>query len=195
MFKKEFIKTIEPRVDEFEIISLEQFQKLIKEVKGSKFCTICTITEPGLKRSLIKEGLVVYNPYWTSCVKVARNNINFNFDYTRSVNNKLKKISSALETEHISSPRLFGTHLKDSPFISHINKFGEHNLYLEANVLKVLDYGYWDIYTGLPLDKDKVGIWLNKKKEQIINYKNYNVRNVATIVIDGKGYLISKNII
>lgn len=194
MFKKGFIETIEPRSNEFEIINLEQFQMMLQYSKGSKFCTICTITEPDFKKSLIKDNLKIFNPYCNFCVKVARNNVNINFNYSNVYNNKLKKISEDLES-HTSTSRTWGTRLKDSPFVSHVNKFGKHKLYLETNVLKVLDYGYWDIYSGLPLDKEKIEIWLRKKKEQFINIKDYDVEHIACILIDKRGYLIKENII
>lgn len=195
MFKKSFIEKIEPRSIEFETITLQQLQMMLQYVKGAKIETICTITYPNLKA--FNENSCC--PY-ANIVKVSRVNCMINFNYKDAVNKQLDR--EGKEANFIPYKRKWGTRLTDSPFISHVSKEGAYNLYLEVRILKSLGHSYYDLVFGDLIPEEAIKPWLRDKHdarkfqgtEKEIILRDYLVHNIASIVIDGSGYLIKENI-
>ncbi len=196
MTKLDFIYKIEPRAKDFEIITLKALQGMLQSSKGTKIVTLVTITDPDLKKETGPEHSP--NPY-LPCVKVSRVNGIVNWSYENSVN--LQLLREGKEPNFEAQPRKWGTHLNDSPFVSHVNKAGEHNLYLEVRVKSSLGHSYYSI-DGEEILEEKIEPYLKKKQsvkefqgvEREVILRDYNVKNIVTLVIDKTGLLIKENL-
>lgn len=171
----------------YDIISKEQLQAMLRESKGAKIVTLTTITRPELKKD---------NPY-SNVVKISRINGIVNFKYANAVNKQRER--EGKETDFKPQKRKWGTRLEGLPFVSHVNKEGKHKLYLEVKIEKVLSTEYKSD-DGSVIDKKDIEPFMKKgsfgdyqglDKEVVI--KDYDVANIATIDIDGRGYIIRKD--
>lgn len=192
-----FIHRVEPRSFGFERITLKQLQELLTASKGAKIVTFVAVTDPVMKNSVLINNVEYENPYLNLCVKVSRVNGIVNWHYANAVNNQLKR--EGKETDFIPQPRKWGTRLDNSPFVAHVLKDGTNRLYLEVKVEKSIDNVYYDATTGMIVPIEEIELWIIKKKpnpvtEKEIILRDYLVNNIATIVIDGNGYLIEENI-
>ncbi len=184
---KEIIHTINPKT-EFEVITLLELQAMLQESKGAKFVGLTTITEP---------DLIANCPFKNDCIKVSYFSGIVNWNYQNSVNNQRER--EGKETDFEAKPRKWGTRLKDSPFVSHVLKSGEHKLYLEVKIERSLDHYYYQLSTQSLYQESVIKPFLREKKEsnqgteKEIILRDYWVKNIAIISINGTNYAIKEN--
>ncbi len=185
---------------DYQIINLQQLQALLAEKNGARICTLTVITEPDLYKNLVGNNYEkIVNPY-LSVKKISRVNCIINFQYSNVVNRQRDR--EGKEKDFVASPRLWGTRLQGLPFVSHINKNGEAKIYLEVKMERILEIEYRDDL-GNVIDETLINKWLKKKEttkikehqglEKEVILKDYNVKNIITINIDGIGYIIMKD--
>lgn len=172
-----------------QIISIQQLQAMLAVKKGARIVTLTTITHPELKKTAPKELRDV--------VKISRINGIVNFNYANAVNRQ--RYREGKEADFTPKKRTWGTRLDGLPFVSHINKEGQHKLYLEVKVERVISSEY-HTNDGLLLEKYKLTPFL-KKKESNADYqgldkevvmRDFDINNIATVTIDGQSYVLRK---
>lgn len=185
---KDIINTINLKT-EFEVISLLELQAMLQESKGAKFVGLTTITEP---------DLIANCPFKNDCIKISYFSGIVNWNYQNSVNNQRERESK--ETTFEAKPRKWGTRLKDSPFVSHVLKSGEHKLYLEVKIEKTLGHYYYQKSTQSLYSENAIKPFLREKRnsgeqdlEKEIILRDYWVKNIAIISINNHNYMIKEN--
>lgn len=172
---------------EYEIISVTQFQALLAEAKGAKIITLTTLTTPDVKKDC---------PY-KDVVKISVVNGIVNWHYSYAVNRQRER--EGKEKDFEPSPRKWGTRLKGLPFVSHVRKDGEHKLYLEVKVERILSIEYKDS-EGKLIDNKELEPFLKEKKnskglqglEKEIICRDYSIESIVTINIQGQGYILRR---
>lgn len=186
---KELIVQLNPQASNYKEISLKDLQSELSTTKGAKFISLTTITVPDLSKDC---------SFRHDLFKVSYVNGIVNFHYETSVNNQRER--EGKEKDFEAMPRKWGTRLKDTPFVSHVLKSGEHKLYLEVKIEKSLEHSYFQPSTRKIVPNDIVSQYLTKKSysnqgvEKEIILRDYDVKNILTISFDGNGYLILENI-
>jgi hypothetical protein len=186
---KEIITTLHPPSLNYDIITLEALQAMLKTSKGTKIVSMVTITDPDLKKGCNFD-----------VVKVSYVNGVINFNYKSSVNKQREREGN--EPDFVSQKRKWGTKLDDSPFISHINKDGCHKLYLEIKVERSIYHQYYSFTEERVISEEFIKPFLKEKRssseaqgvEKEIILRDYDVRNIACLIIDGSGFLIKENL-
>lgn len=202
---KKIARPFDPRAEQFTPIGLEQFQAMLAVKNGPQFITLVAKTIPKMR----KKG----NPYKDNCVKIARRNAAINCSYESLMNNAIKKlleneaaneeIIEAIKTlypkcegpERVNNPyfaagpRQWGTRLSGLPFVSHVNKQGEHRLYLETFVMRELAHEYQTL-DGNIIPDEELRDFIDVEPAQLVELKDYWVRNLIACVHRKQGYLI-----
>ncbi len=214
---REVINTINPLSKDYETINLINLQSALQTSKGAKIISLITITIPDFIVMPILEC-----PFDYELVKISYINGIINFDYSTAVNKqrekeaaeklgltlivfreKVKKGEIITPEVFVSQLRKWGTRLPDSPFVSHVLKTGEHKLYLEVKIERSIAHQYYQPSQSKIYNDEIVKPFLNSKSnktkelqdvEKEIILRDYWVKNIAAIVIEGKGYFIQENL-
>lgn len=164
-------------------ISLQELQEIFRLIRGAKIISMTCITEPKLRKGAPE-----------NIVKVTRLNGIINCNYGNVVNNARERENK--ERDFVPEPRKWGARLPGLPLVSWVNKDGSHNLFLEIIVKKVISVEYRQWGKVIPL-KDIENYIIpsnsNKNHQQLdkeIVLRDYNVKNIITIDIDGCGYIL-----
>jgi hypothetical protein len=139
-------------------------------------------------------------PFDYELVKISYINGIINSDYAAAVN--AQRIREGKKPDFVPQKRKWGTHLTDSPFISHVLKTtGEHKLYLDVRILKSIEHKYFQPSTMKIIGDELVKPYLRDKSESFtqdlekeVIVRPYDVKNIACIIIDKKGYFITENL-
>lgn len=168
-------------------VTVEQLQAGLRDIKGSTVITLSALTVPRYR----KTGC----PYKNNIQKFARVNGFLNFDYQRSVNNQREREGKPADFE--SLPRQWGTDLNATPFISHVNKSGQHKLYLKFKVQTILSIAYYTL-DGQAIPEAVIDPFLDAEEKEHrqgvlkkIVEKDYTVTNIRTVYYKNKGYVIA----
>lgn len=168
---------------EYKTISLQEFQEILRLIKGSKIIGLTTITEPRLKKG---------SP--ANIVKITRLNCIINCDYSSCVNNERVREDKA--PDFIPNIRAWGDRLTNSPFVSYVRKDGAHELYLEVKIQRVISVEYRQYGKTIPFEQVKNFLYEKKSSadhqgvSKEIIWRDYNVKNIVSIDLDGCGYII-----
>jgi hypothetical protein len=197
MNMREIIEAVNPNSLDYNVINLEKLQADLQESKGAKIVSLITITVPDLKQLIDRNCYFDYE-----LVKISYINGMVNFNYANAVNAQRKR--EGKEPDFIPTPRKWGTRLTDSPFVSHVLKTtGEHKLYLEVRILRSIEHVYYQPSKKRIIDDEIVKPYLKDKSEsnklhqdleKEIILRDYHVKNIITITIDGQGYFLEENI-
>lgn len=186
---KEIIHELNPSSKEYREITLQNLQSALQTTKGAKIVSLVTVTIPDLK---VNTNTLCKFDY--ELLKVSYINGIINFNYAAAVNKQRER--EGKEADFVPSPRKWGTRLKDSPFISHVLKTGEHKLYLEVKIEKSINHIYYIPSIKKIISDNEVKPYLREKPEskqdveKEIVLRDYNVANIAAITVDGQGYFI-----
>jgi len=194
MNTREFIEVINPDSKDYTEISLEDLQLALQTSKGAKIVSLITMTIPDLKQLPDREC-----PFDYELVKVSYINGMVNFNYANAVN--AQRVREGKEPDFIPSTRKWGTRLIGSPFVSHVSKTtGENKLYLEVRILKSIKHRYLQPSKGISIEDEIVQPYLRKKSESFsqdvekeIILRDYDIKNIACIIIEKQGYFIKGN--
>jgi hypothetical protein len=195
MTMQEIIESIKPESKDFEVITLQDLQVALQTSKGAKIVSLITMTIPDLRQLPGTNCVFDYE-----LIKISYINGMVNFNYASAVNAQRKR--EGKEPDFVPLPRKWGTRLSNSPFVAHVLKTtGEHKLYLEVRILKSIDHQYIQPSKGIIIDNEAVKPYLREKPQQItqdlekeIIHRDYDVKNIACIIIDKKGYFITENL-
>lgn len=169
---------------EYKKISIQELQEILRLIRGAKIIGVTTITEPKIKKG---------GP--TNIVKITRLNGVINCNYENVVNNQ--RVREGNEPDFVPESRKWGNRLSGLPFVSWVNKDGTHNLYLEIKVQSVSSVEYKQYGKIIPYEDIKDFLYekksgaLHQGVEKEIVWRDYNVKNIISIDIDGAGYIIN----
>ena len=159
-------------MNDYHVITLQEFQELLRHIRGSKIVTLTTVTQPELKKGGPK-GLF----------KIARVNGIINCDYSSCM--------SKIDPEFVPGSRKWGTRLSNSPFVSHVLKDGQHKLYLEIKIQRVVSCEYKIDCSCVKYEDIKD--YLRERTDEIITWRDYSVLSIISIDIDGAGYILKRS--
>jgi hypothetical protein len=168
-----------------EVLNIEQFQSLLAHSKGAKIITLIVMTKADIPT---KE---VY--------KLSRVNGIVNFQYSNSVNRQREREEK--EPDFVPKKRKWGTRLSGLPFVSHVTKDGNHRLYLEVKVERVLSTEYRNA-EGKTIPEEEITPLLKGKKsqkehqgvEKEVVLRDYDVANILGVTINGVDYIINHGV-
>lgn len=172
-------------MNDYKVISIREFRELLGFIRGAKIVTLVTLTRPRMK----KGGPV-------DLFKISRVNGIIHCDYSNVVNNQREREGTVPDFEAL--PRSWGTRLRNSPFVSHVTKDGDHKLYLEVKVQKVISTEYKVNCTTVSYEDIKKYLYENRSNgsrqqlEKEIVWRDYDVNHIISIDIDGAGYILKK---
>jgi hypothetical protein len=210
MDMREVIEEINPNSKEYQNINLQNLQAELVETKGARIVSLTTAVVPELKQLI--DRLCVFD---YELMKISHINGIVNFKYAEAVNRqrlreaeetakKLGLLKITIPEIFIAKPRKWGTKLEGTPFISHVLKnTGEHKLYLEIKIERSINHLYYQPSQKKIIDDKIVEPYLREKSdsnkinqevEKEIILRDYNVKNIICIVIDGQGYFIEENL-
>lgn len=172
---------------EYRTIDVQELQYILRMIRGSKIIGLTTITEPKLKKGH-PEGVV----------KISRINGVINCDYSNCVNNQREREGQS--PDFIPEPRAWGTRLTNLPMVSHVTKDGDHRLYLEVKVQRVISTEYKQYGKVIPYEMIKPFLYDKKSNvehqglDKEVVWRDYLVKNIISIDLDGHGYIISHGV-
>lgn len=181
------VARFDPRADtDYAAISVREFQAMILETKGSTVVTLTALTVPDYR----KTGC----PFKNNIQKLARVNGFLNWVYEDAVNRQRVRENKPANFE--AEPRAWGTQLKQTCFISHVTRAGDHKLYLKFKVQTVLNIAYLTL-DGQDIPETEVEPWLNEKErnyrqglQREVVERDYTVANLLAVVYNRMGYII-----
>lgn len=169
-------------------VKVSNIQDVLSNIRGAKFISVVTVTDPRLK----KTG----NPY-TNVVKVSSFTGQINFDYENAVNNQRKRegISAQFEAQSSYAVPCFRDDGTMLPFAQHKTNSKK---YLRIRPLQTSDVKYVDQNTGEEISKDKLKPWLPAKSksssqetEKEVVFRLFDLDSVRSIGVDGKNFVIA----
>ena len=167
-----------------EIISSAQLMKILFDVKGARFCTIVTTTEPKMNKK--------NNPYFGNLLKTSEANVTMNFIYENAVNNQ--QIREGNEGTFVVKPRTWGEKIPNTCFIMHNDQ-----MYMEVKYNAIPSSSYYStIETNEIINKEFIKPFLPAKKSQAesqgvekeIIIRDIKISNIREIKINQKHYII-----
>ena len=161
-------------------ISRAELETILRNLKGTTFATITTITEP---------AQIGGSPFKTALRKVSRVNVAIGFGYSNSVNHQEKREGLAGTFE--AQPRKWGVRVAGTPLVTHKGK-----TYLEAKVERSIGHGY--LVNGRRTEKAKVSPFLRpfvkpatqSHIERAIILRDYSLENILRVRMGGKIYTV-----
>ncbi len=167
-------------------INVSQLFEVLNEIKGAKFATIVTETEPKMK----KTG----NPFLNSnIIKKSEVNITLNFIYENSVNNQRKKEGNTEEFH--AKPRQWGSRIPKTSFVIH-----KGSIYVEAKInAKPKEVRYFS--NGKLMNEAQVELLKpflptsnsssRQEVEKEVIVRDFKLENIVELKLNGNHYLIS----
>lgn len=159
-------------------------------VKGTRFATIVTETEPDMN----KKGNPFYDDNKLDLRKTTTMNVTLGFNYTNSVNNQ--QLREGKEGDFKAHERKWGERIPGTTLVEHGDK-----MYLEVKCnAKPQEVTYKRPSSGLMIDPEDVKPFLRKKAdnkehqgvEQEIIMRDIKLDNIREIKINGEHYEIVK---
>lgn len=184
---RELAARLDAEATNYAAITRRELQAMLADTHGAEILSFTALTEPAYR----KTGC----PWKDNLFKLARVNGTINWDYARAVNRQRER--EGVPPDFESLPRAWGTHLRDTPFISHVTKGGDHRLYVKLKVHHSLGHVYLTGDGGTLAEED-VAPFLAPKRgnprqglEKEVLERDYTVSNMVALKMRSMGYIIA----
>ena len=153
-------------------------------VKGARFLTITTETEPKMRKT--------NNPYFGNVVKRSTANVTMNFSYENAVNNQ--RVREGNGQDFVAQPRKWGEKIPGTCFVTHNNQ-----MYMEVKYNAApSNIEYFLKSTGETIAKDMLTTWLQESNsnaehqgvEKEIVLRDVKLVNVKELKMNGEHYIV-----
>jgi hypothetical protein len=169
-------------------ISTAQLTAILFAIKGHKFLTITTETEPRMRKTS--------NPYFVNgqCVLIKRTtaNVSMNFEYANVVNNRRAKEGN--EEKFVPQPRKWGERVPGTCFVQHQGAmYMELHYKSEPSVVE-----YIDTRNNTTVPAADVEQWLQTRSsnaehqglEKEVILRDVKIQNIRECKVNGAHYVI-----
>lgn len=161
---------------------------LLSNMRGAKFTTIQTRTEPKLlaKHPITGET----NPFRGNIMKISRVNGMIGWIYANSVNNQRTREDLTPDFEPL--PRKWGRRIPGSPLVEH-----QGALYIELKVERSLGHHY-ETLEGQEVDAATVEQYLPKRShgrqgiEKEVILRDYRLESIQSLKLNGTIYILRR---
>lgn len=167
-------------------ITSAQLTGILMGIKGHKFLTITTLTEPKMKKT--------NNPFFGHILKRSTANVSINFKYENVVNNRREKEGN--EEKFVPKPRTWGERIDGTCFVMHNGA-----MYMEVHYKSAPSATeYIDTRDNTIVPKDMLAQWLQEPNtsavaekqglEQAVILRDIKIGNIKECKVNGEHYVI-----
>lgn len=167
-------------------ISTAQLTGILMAVKGHKFITITTETEPKMRKT--------NNPFHGHIIKRSTANVSMNFEYANVVNNRREKEGN--EEKFVPKPRKWGERIDGTCFVMHNGA-----MYMEVHYKSAPSATeYIDTRDNSNVSKDLLAPYLQEPNtsavaegqglENAVILRDIKIGNIRECKMNGEHYIV-----
>ncbi len=167
-------------------ISTAQLTGILMAIKGHKFLTITTETEPKMRKT--------NNPYYGFIIKRSTANVSMNFEYSNVVNNRREKEGN--EEKFTPKPRKWGERIDGTCFVMHNGA-----MYMEVHYKSApSNVEYFDTRDNSVVPKDMLTQYLQEPNttavaesqglENAVILRDIKIGNIKECKVNGEHYIV-----